>query len=89
MFRCINCSIPLEDGDSENKICIRCMNEEKAYKLDELNKWMDEEIVKIENDERYKYPPAQLDINGYLAIIQIEMKSRIRLLQEVKGRINK
>ena len=41
------------------------------------------EIALIESDERYHYRPAQLEVNGYLAIMQIEWKSRVSALQWV------
>ena len=40
-----------------------------------------EEIMKkieeTESDERYNYPPAQVQINAPLALIQVSMKSRV------------
>jgi hypothetical protein len=39
------------------------------------------EIKRIKADERYNYPPADIHINGYLAIMQIEWKSRVQALE--------
>ena len=45
------------------------------------------EIARIESDERYSYPPAQVQINAPLALIQVNMKSRVWALRWVLDRI--
>ena len=47
--------------------------------------WITTEIKKIEDDERYHYPPANIQINAPLALIQLEFTSRIRALKQVRG----
>ena len=49
----------------------------------EIKDYIQQEIDKIESDDRYNYPPANIMINAPLAIIQIEMKSRHKALTEV------
>ena len=45
--------------------------------------WLRAEIKKIEADERFKYPPATVFSNAPLALIQVELKSRHRVLTQV------
>ena len=39
------------------------------------------QIKKIESDERYSYPDAQININAVLALIQVDMKAEVRALR--------
>jgi len=41
------------------------------------------EIAIIEADERYNYPPANIQINAPLALIQTVMESRVQALKWV------
>jgi len=45
------------------------------------------EIARIEKDELYKCPPAQVQIKAPLALIQVGMKCRIDALRWVLNRI--
>lgn len=40
-------------------------------------------IAKIEADERYHYPPADVEINAPLALIQLEMETTVAVLKWV------
>jgi len=42
-------------------------------------------IERIENDNRYKYPAARVDVNAPLALIQVEMKAQVRALKWALG----
>ena len=41
------------------------------------------EIERLEEDERYQQKPALVEINAPLALIQVEIESRIRTLKWV------
>lgn len=45
-----------------------------------------EEIKKAEQDERYSYPSAQVQINAPLALIQVSMRTRVGALKWVLGK---
>jgi len=40
-------------------------------------------LAVLESDERLKYPPATIQINAPLALIQLEMESKITVLKWV------
>lgn len=40
-------------------------------------------IVSIKADERFNYPPANIEINAPLALIQVDMKAQVRALEWV------
>lgn len=40
-------------------------------------------IAEIKKDPRFSYPPAQVQVNAPLALIQVEMKSRVEALEWV------
>lgn len=42
-----------------------------------------DEIAKIENDPRYSYPDANIMVNAYLAIAQVEMRTILKWLRWV------
>jgi hypothetical protein len=42
-----------------------------------------EQIAKLEADERYSYPPAQVQINAPLALIQVELEAKVQTLKWV------
>ncbi len=44
---------------------------------------IEEEIKKIESDERLSYPTATIDINAPLALIQLEMETKLKVLKWV------
>lgn len=50
---------------------------------------IDDEIKIIEADERFDYPPAQVDINAPLALIQVDLKARHNTLTSLKDRLEK
>ena len=58
-------------------------------KLDELQHWVEVEDQKIEDDERFHYPAAQVQINAPLALIQVSLKSRRQAIKEVKAMLEK
>jgi len=55
--------------------------------LDPLVGEINAEIKRIEADERYSYPPANVQVNVVLALIQVDMKSRVGALRWVLYRI--
>ncbi len=56
-------------------------------KKEELNNWVDEEIKKIEDDERFHYKKARLDTNLPLALVQLSFDTRLRVLNEFKEKL--
>ena len=54
----------------------------------ELRDWLKAEIKKIDDDERFHYEPALVQINAPLALEQVAMKSRMRTLKEVQSLLN-
>ena len=50
---------------------------------EELKEYIQSEIEKIKTDERYSYPPADIFINAPLALIQVDMKARVRVLEKI------
>lgn len=43
------------------------------------------EIKKLESDDRYKAPTATIQINAPLALIQLELESKVQALKWVLG----
>ena len=39
------------------------------------------EIARVKSDERWSYPPAPWQTNAPLALVQVEMKSRVAALE--------
>jgi hypothetical protein len=48
-------------------------------RIAELEGALKKEIESVEADERYHYDPASYQINGPLALIQVDLKARHRL----------
>jgi len=44
---------------------------------------IEEEIQKIDDDERYHYPPADIFINAPLALIQTALSEKMNLLKKL------
>ena len=40
-------------------------------------------LAEIKSDERLGYPPALIQINAPLALIQVELKTKVRILEWV------
>lgn len=57
------------------------------YIIEKLKEWIEKEKQEIINDERFSYPPAQVQINAPLALIQVNMKARIQCLKEIETQI--
>ena len=55
---------------------------ERSEKVDVL---VEEEIAKIESDERYHYKPADVFINAPLALIQVSMAGQMHILKMVQA----
>ena len=51
--------------------------------MKKLNEFINKEMKKIEDDERYHYKPALAIVNAPLALIQVEMESRMRTLKQI------
>ena len=43
------------------------------------------EIRRIKSDERWSYPPAMVQVNAPLALIQMGMKARVEALEWAMG----
>ena len=48
-----------------------------------LEKYIREQIAKIEADERYSYPPADVFVNAPLAMVQVDMKAKVQAYKKV------
>ena len=56
--------------------------------VEEITAWIDDGINKIEGDERYHYrPKATIFENAPLAMVQLEMETKMKLLKEFKQKI--
>ena len=49
-----------------------------------LLEWVDAQIKRIDNDERYHYEPALVQVNAPLALIQVEMEAQMQVLKAVR-----
>ena len=47
--------------------------------------WIDAEIARIDADERFHYPPANVQVNVVLALEQMGMGSRHDVLKQVRA----
>lgn len=56
----------------------------KKQERERITRLLDEEITEIDKDERFHYPLAQVQINAPLALIQVSMEARMRLLKKLK-----
>lgn len=56
--------------------------------IEEIRDWVGLERQKIEDDERYHYPDATIDVNAPLALIQLSMKARMYMLNELEALLN-
>lgn len=56
-------------------------------KKEELNSWVEEEIKKIEEDERFHYEKATLQENAPLAMVQLCFDTRLRALKQFKEKL--
>ena len=57
------------------------------YIIEKLKEWIEKEKQEIISDERFNYPPAQVQINAPLALIQLNMESRMQCLKEIETQI--
>lgn len=55
--------------------------------IDDTVEFLVAELKKIEGDQRFHYPPAQIQINAPLALIQIQLKARHDALEECLKKI--
>ena len=62
--------------------CPGCGSCGASAALDKARAYLKDEIAKINADDRLKGPDASVFSNGYLAVIQIELKTRRRALQD-------
>jgi len=60
-----------------------CKKEIMLERVAELKAWALNRKRHHEEDERFHYPPAQIDVNGPLALEQVAMKSEHRCLTAV------
>ena len=52
-----------------------------------LLEWIDTQIKRIDEDERYHYEPALAQVNAPLALIQVEMEAQMRVLKAIRKRL--
>jgi len=55
--------------------------------MSEIEKFIDDEIKKINDDERYHYPKTTIDINAPLALIQMGLSEKMIILKKVKSKL--
>lgn len=58
---------------------------EALERLDEILAWARSRLEWIENDERFHYKPARVDVNAPLALEQVAMSVEHRCLKAVMG----
>ncbi len=61
--------------------------QESEEKMSKVRGIVDEKIKEIDEDKRFHYPPASVQINAPLALIQLGMESRMGLLKDLKKTI--
>jgi anion-transporting ArsA/GET3 family ATPase len=59
----------------------------EAVNKQEDQEWLKAEIAKIEADPRHHYEAALVQVNAPLALIQVELKARKQVLEEVLKRL--
>ncbi len=52
--------------------------------MSKLKEFLEVEIAEIESDERHHYPSANVFSNAPLALIQLDMSSRLNTLKQVE-----
>lgn len=57
--------------------------------MKELIEFIEKNIKEIEDDERFHYKPALTEVNAPLALIQLEMETRMVLLKQIKIILNR
>ena len=50
-----------------------------------IAEFVEREIAAIEADVRYHYKPADVDVNAPLALVQVEMESKMVILKQIQG----
>ena len=100
-MKCAIRDCPNDDSQEtfEGPVCSLCYRYGRSYitlrdgivqkKLLALQTWVDDEISFIEDDERFKDVPAQVQINAPLALIQMELRGNNILLKKLKGMLDK
>lgn len=58
-----------------------------ATQIEEFEKFLDENIKMIEDDERYHYPTATVYANAPLALIQMGLSEKMSILKQVKNKL--
>jgi hypothetical protein len=74
---------PHPRGRTDPRVSVK----EKMKNFRELKKVICAEIAKIKADKRYHYPPATIEINAPLALIQLEMETKVTILEWVLKQI--
>lgn len=52
--------------------------------MEKIKQAIQAEIDKIENDERYHYPLATIEVNAPLALIQCSMGAKMQVLKKLQ-----
>lgn len=52
----------------------------------ELRQWLEAEIAKVESNDLYQQPAALIQINAPVALMQVELKARKQVLEQVLER---
>ncbi len=56
----------------------------KGVDASDVLMWVERQIWVIEKDSRYQEEPAPMQTNAPLALIQISLKTRLQVLQQVR-----
>lgn len=56
-------------------------------RYDDTCNWLAEKITKIERDARFSYPPALVQVNAPLALIQVELNALHQAYTETLKRL--
>ena len=74
---------------SANDEMLRQRHEEQAnndyFKIRHISSYVNDQIAKIESDERYRYKPANVQANAYLALEQTAMQAKMMILNEIRN----
>ena len=71
-------------GTGVAPVSLVCVPSQDYVDVKGLELKLDTEIARIEGDERLDYPPAQIQINAPLALIQVELKALRTAYYKVK-----
>ena len=65
------------------------MSEEGKDAISKIKRLIDNEIEKIDDDDRYHYPEANVRTNAPLALIQTGLSEKMKLLYSLRYEVEK